>query len=982
MGVGVESPLRSMSRSGSTRGQRAGLAVLLAAGVALLGALPAFAAGSHNLFPSGAGGSRANTEWRTSTYGGGQVYRRTLIHAYATAGEHLLMGSTGVGVGSADILVWDPGLVTGSSGLETVPGSASFSCAAQRTASSIAAQGEISSRAQELAGPDTVPAGGVTNGYTPCFYQAPATGVYSIAMLGPSGLLTDAGATPGADVGLTGAADFDASQAGSVAAWDVTVRDDLADAATTKTGRVFAYALALFTGGNGLPVDSTTYPVTLDGYRYQTDDRGMDPNGWVQYGNQLGFLDPDGQTPLYHDALAAPGASNPAQLTTIQGGVLFATPQYPIFLEPPSSTALTGLGIPLTATAPSVSNVSFTGSQSGNTSFFQTGGMFHFTTNLSGVHEIIISRDGVDFDPTSAQNRVIRGADSVGAQSIAWNGKDNAGTYFPPGATYQFRIRMHAGEYHFPFIDVENSTQGGPTITLLNPPGAVCPPQTGGCTSGFYDDRGYTTTTGATVGTPGSVLCGNAPPATAFSDPVNGFDTSGAQRTFGTVTGGNTNVPCTGSFGDTKGLDLWTYYPSQSANGQLQIVDDGDIAVTNNVNNATPAVGTNVTFTITATNNGPSDATGVAVTNNLSPGLTYVTSSTAAGSFDPTTGVWTIGPIASGGTVTLTVTATVTTAGSQSDTATKTAEDQADSNSANDSATTSVNGQAADIGVTNVVSNPAPDVGATVTFTVTATNHGPDDATGVQLTDQLPPGLTFVSASPSAGTYDPSTGLWTIGAVADGASATLTITATVTQAGTLTDTATRTASSPPDANAANDSASASVDGQSADLQVTLHAPSSFTSGGTGDYVVDVANNGPSPAAGPIVVIDTLPPGLQFVGGSGSGWTCSASGQTVTCTTTGPLPNGATEPPLTITVKVTATPGDHLSDTVTVSSSTPDPLLSNNTATALTPVVDPPSVPNTGMNAAGRLALHGMTLIFAGMSLLVVSRRRRRSSLPR
>ena len=53
-------------------------------------------------------------------------------------------------------------------------------------------------------------------------------------------------------------------------------------ASTVKiAGRLFAYYLALFTGGNGLPVYPTVYAVTSDGYRYQVDLRGMDPNGWL-----------------------------------------------------------------------------------------------------------------------------------------------------------------------------------------------------------------------------------------------------------------------------------------------------------------------------------------------------------------------------------------------------------------------------------------------------------------------------------------------------------------------------------------------------------------------------------------------------------------------------------------------------------------------------------------------------------------------------
>src|SRR5487761_538091 len=57
----------------------------------------------------------------------------------------------------------------------------------------------------------------------------------------------------------------------------------------------------------------------------------------------------------------------------------------------------------------------------------------------------------------------------------------------------------------------------------------------------------------------------------------------------------------------------------------------------------------------------------------------------------------------------------------------------------------------ADIAITKMVDNPTPNFGSNVTFTITATNNGPDNATGVQVTDQLPAGLTLVSATPSTG---------------------------------------------------------------------------------------------------------------------------------------------------------------------------------------------------------------------------------------
>jgi hypothetical protein len=553
-------------------GRRTGIAAFVALFLLALTVPGVLAAGSATLYPNGVFGTRANTEWRTSTYGGGAVYRRTLLHAYATTGEYLLLGSTAIGTGASDVMVWNPGLVTGTVGLESVPATASYSCDAQRTTSGVAAQGKIVSRAEELAGPDTVPTG-VPNGYTACYYQAPATGIYSIAMIGPSGFSSDSDGQPATDIALTSPHDYDATQLTSIAAWDVTVRDDLADATSTRPGRLFTHMLSLFAGGNGHPVDIVTYVVTPDGYRYKVDDRGMDPAGWIQYANQLGFLDPDGKTPLYHDAVAL-NSGQPQQLTSIQAGVIFAKPEFPMFFDPPAPEALSALGVPLNPTAPQVSGLTFKGLGKVGAAYYKSGGSFSFASSVKGVYQIVISRDGANFDPTNPQNRVLRGTAVAGRQTIAWNGKDNSDSYLPiKSSAYPYRVSIHGGEYHLPFVDVENNIQGGPSITLINPPGGVCPPLTGGCSAAFYDDRGYTTTTGQTVGTPGTVLCGQKPPAVPFSDPVLGYDTTSIQRAFGTATGGNTNVPCTGNFGDTKGLDLWTFYSTAPTSGELSVIE-------------------------------------------------------------------------------------------------------------------------------------------------------------------------------------------------------------------------------------------------------------------------------------------------------------------------------------------------------------------------------------------------------------------------
>lgn len=71
------------------------------------------------------------------------------------------------------------------------------------------------------------------------------------------------------------------------------------------------------------------------------------------------------------------------------------------------------------------------------------------------------------------------------------------------------------------------------------------------------------------------------------------------------------------------------------------------------------------------------------------------------------------------------------------------------------------------------------NVGDTVTYTLTLTNNGPDSATGVTVTDLLHSGLNFISASTSTGTYATSTGLWTVGNLANNASTTLSIITTI-----------------------------------------------------------------------------------------------------------------------------------------------------------------------------------------------------------
>jgi len=97
-----------------------------------------------------------------------------------------------------------------------------------------------------------------------------------------------------------------------------------------------------------------------------------------------------------------------------------------------------------------------------------------------------------------------------------------------------------------------------------------------------------------------------------------------------------------------------------------------------------------------------------------------------------------------------------------------------------------------DLSITMTVDNIHPFMGRNVEFAVTATNQGPDKATGVSVSDLLPDGYTYVSSTTSVSSYDSNTGFWDIGTLNQGESELMTIIATANSTGNYTNTATVT----------------------------------------------------------------------------------------------------------------------------------------------------------------------------------------------
>ncbi len=293
-----------------------------------------------------------------------------------------------------------------------------------------------------------------------------------------------------------------------------------------------------------------------------------------------------------------------------------------------------------------------------------------------------------------------------------------------------------------------------------------------------------------------------------------------------------------------------------------------DIALTKGVEPPAPVLGEVLTYTVTATNQGAVDATGVQVTDVLPAGIPFLAALPPPGTtYEPATGVWTIGPLARGASATLVLQGRVTATGPQTNVARLTALDQVDSNPANDQAAATVEEQTpfADLAVTQTVSNATPLVGETVTFTVTATNHGPDAASGLRLSDAVRAGLVLVSATPSQGTYTQATGEWALGALPVQAQATLTLEVQVVQAGLILNVATKTAGDQVDPNISNNSSVVALTSEPvADLQVHQTADQRVLPLGSDvTFTVTVTNAGPSAASG-VAVTDVLPEGLVLV----------------------------------------------------------------------------------------------------------------------
>lgn len=88
-----------------------------------------------------------------------------------------------------------------------------------------------------------------------------------------------------------------------------------------------------------------------------------------------------------------------------------------------------------------------------------------------------------------------------------------------------------------------------------------------------------------------------------------------------------------------------------------------DLRLDQTVSNTSPGLNNNFTYLITVTNDGTVGTTGIQVRDKLPTGVSYVGHSASTGTYSSTTGIWTVGTLATNASATLTITAKITTSG-------------------------------------------------------------------------------------------------------------------------------------------------------------------------------------------------------------------------------------------------------------------------------------------------------------------------------
>ncbi|WP_157078672.1 DUF11 domain-containing protein, partial [Methanobrevibacter filiformis] len=163
----------------------------------------------------------------------------------------------------------------------------------------------------------------------------------------------------------------------------------------------------------------------------------------------------------------------------------------------------------------------------------------------------------------------------------------------------------------------------------------------------------------------------------------------------------------------------------------ITVSDEVNVSIIKVANVTNASVGDTVNYTLTVTNNGLTNASGVFVIDNLenTNKLQYVSDDPSKGTYNRTSGIWTIGNLTTGETVTLNLTVLVTGTGNITNIANVTTKEN-NTGDPDDNETVTVN-DTVNVSIVKVANVTVASVGDNVLYTITVTNNGLTNATGV-----------------------------------------------------------------------------------------------------------------------------------------------------------------------------------------------------------------------------------------------------------
>ena len=214
------------------------------------------------------------------------------------------------------------------------------------------------------------------------------------------------------------------------------------------------------------------------------------------------------------------------------------------------------------------------------------------------------------------------------------------------------------------------------------------------------------------------------------------------------------------------------------------------------------------------------------------------------------------------------------------------------------------------------------DFNKTVKYTIKVDNYGPNNATETMVNAIVPKGLVYLSSSPSIGSYDENTGVWTIGDLNVGENQTLVINVLTNRTGII-DFPVNVSSNEDDSNEMNNFNNKSIRVLMADLSVDVQASDDeLNYGDTVDWTITVKNKGPNNASKVIVNLSPFEDDMIYLNSSDISYDSSDS--------IWQIPSLLVDEELTLVISAKVNCSNKKIDLLAnVSSETYDPVLSNN-----------------------------------------------------